>query len=264
MESNMPSQPLPDPDFIDRDAQAVTSEMVSQYEAQAGKNLYPAQPERLMVDVIAYRETLLRIAIQEAAKQNLVRFARAPMLDYLGELVCVSRLPARAAQAAPLPESAVIPAGAGLRAKDGSLFILQSGLTLPAGAASATGVAVAAGTGTAGNGFMPGEITGPDGSLWPENVAAVNVTTSFGGAAVSAGRDGDRLQIDPRLGRQSTAAPLNNHFTFFSAKNKEGGISPAFRNYYDCPICPCRLTTWICSCHAPQRLSAPGPCGPAQ
>lgn len=84
--------PLPEPSFIDRDPQVVTAELVAMYESLTGKTLYPAQPERILVDLIAYREQLLRIAIQEAAKQNLVEYAIYPMLDYLGELVGVTRL----------------------------------------------------------------------------------------------------------------------------------------------------------------------------
>ena len=80
---------LPEPSFIDRDPQAITAEIVAQYEQLTGKTLYPAQVERLLIDVIAYRETLVRIGIQEAAKQNLVAYARAPMLDYL------TRIPGR-------------------------------------------------------------------------------------------------------------------------------------------------------------------------
>jgi phage-related baseplate assembly protein len=78
---------------IPDDPQAVTDELVAAYETATGKTLYPAQIERLLIDLIAYRETLIRAAINDAARQNLVRFARAPMLDYLGELVGVSRLP---------------------------------------------------------------------------------------------------------------------------------------------------------------------------
>jgi len=79
--------------IIPDDPQAVTSEIIAAYETATGKTLYPAQIERLLIDLIAYRETLLRAAINDAARQNLVRFARAPMLDYLGELVGVARLP---------------------------------------------------------------------------------------------------------------------------------------------------------------------------
>ncbi len=81
-------------DVVPNDPGVITAELVAQYEAATGKTVYPAQIERLLIDLIAYRETLLRAAINDAARQNLVRFARAPMLDYLGELVGVARLAA--------------------------------------------------------------------------------------------------------------------------------------------------------------------------
>lgn len=84
---------LTEPDFIERDADKITAEMIAQYEAATGKTLYPAQAERLLIDLWAYREMLVRVAAQEAAKQNLVAFAREPMIDYLGELVGVYRPP---------------------------------------------------------------------------------------------------------------------------------------------------------------------------
>lgn len=83
---------LPEPSFIDRDPVAITAELKAAWESTTGKTLYPGQVEALLIDLIAYRESLLRIGIQEAAKQNLVAYASAPMLDYLGELVGVYRI----------------------------------------------------------------------------------------------------------------------------------------------------------------------------
>lgn len=83
---------LPEPSFIDRDPVAIATELKTAWEATTGKTLYPGQVESLLIDLIAYRETLVRIAVQEAAKQNLVAYASAPMLDYLGELVGVYRI----------------------------------------------------------------------------------------------------------------------------------------------------------------------------
>lgn len=43
--------------------------MIAKYEADTGKEtLYPAQAERLLIDLWAYREMLVRVAVQEAAK----------------------------------------------------------------------------------------------------------------------------------------------------------------------------------------------------
>lgn len=37
---------LTEPDFIERDADKITAEMIAKYEADTGKTLYPAQAER--------------------------------------------------------------------------------------------------------------------------------------------------------------------------------------------------------------------------
>lgn len=57
-----------------------------------GKTLQPAQVERILIDVGAYRESLLRIKIQEAAKSNLLSYAPIEVLKHLGELVGVKKL----------------------------------------------------------------------------------------------------------------------------------------------------------------------------
>ncbi|WP_019672321.1 baseplate assembly protein [Psychrobacter lutiphocae] len=83
---------LPEPSFIERDANKITDALIAKYEELSGKPLYPAQADRLMVDVIAYREMMIRTAINEAAKQNLIAFADGVMLDYLGDFFGVVRL----------------------------------------------------------------------------------------------------------------------------------------------------------------------------
>ena len=89
---------LPIPNFIERNAQQIIDEMVADYEVRVGRTLEPAQVERLIINALAYRELLLRNQVQQAALQNLLSFAKAPMIDYLGELLGVTRLPAAAAQ----------------------------------------------------------------------------------------------------------------------------------------------------------------------
>lgn len=81
------------PKIVDDDPAAIAAGLKAAYEAATGRTVYPAQAEQLLIDICAYRESLCRAAINEAARQNLVAFARAPMLDYLGELVGVVRLP---------------------------------------------------------------------------------------------------------------------------------------------------------------------------
>ncbi len=205
----MPSSSLPEPSFIDRDATAITQEMVSMYETMTGKTLQPAQPERLMVDVVAYREMMLRVAIQEAAKRNLVRYAPAPMLDYLGELVCVTRLAAQAAsttvrlsQETATAQDVIVPSGARFRAKDGQTFSLNGAAVIPAGAQTVIGAAVAEVAGAGANGFLAGEIVSDDGDSWPAGVSGVSIGVSYGGADEE---DDERLRSRILLGPEGFA-----------------------------------------------------------
>lgn len=78
--------------FIDRDANVITAELIELYEKLSNKKLYPAQADRLFIDVIAYREMLIRTQIQQACEQNLLAFANGVMLDYLGDFFGVLRL----------------------------------------------------------------------------------------------------------------------------------------------------------------------------
>lgn len=77
---------LPEPNFIERNPETITKEWVELYEKKSGKVLQPAQIERLMVDVGAYRETILKMKIQETAKQNLLSYAPFDILEHIGDL----------------------------------------------------------------------------------------------------------------------------------------------------------------------------------
>jgi len=92
---------LPIPSFVnDADGlnpSLVLNDMVAAYELATSRTLYPAQVEQLLIDLYAYRETLIRNAIQACGVQNLLAFAAYPMLDYLGEYLNCPRLPAQPA-----------------------------------------------------------------------------------------------------------------------------------------------------------------------
>lgn len=180
---------LPGPDFVVRDPDAVTRQMVAQYEALTGKTLYPAQVERLLVDVIAYRESLMREAVQDAAKLNLVRYSRAPILDYLGENIGVGRLPAAPARTtlrftfSPAPvSSTLLPEGVVVEGGEVSFACLAQTM-VPPGALSIDVEAACTQAGIVGNGFLAGQIKTLSGSLPGLSVESVqNITTSAGGA----------------------------------------------------------------------------------
>ncbi|MDH0343607.1 baseplate assembly protein [Chromobacterium haemolyticum] len=206
------------PKFIDDDPHLVTAELIDAYQKMSGKTLYPGQVERLLIDLIAYRESVVRAAFNDAGRQNLVAFARAPMLDYLGELVGVSRLPAQHARCTvriAFPQSLalaqVIPAQT-LVAGGGVQFQTLASQIAPAGSTSIDLPVSATEAGAAGNGFVPGQIN----TLVDElevDASVVNIDTSAGGADAE---DDERLRARIRLAPESfsvagSAASYRHH-----------------------------------------------------
>ena len=195
---------LPEPNFIDRDPQAITAEMVASYEAMTGKTLQPAQVERLIVDLFAYRESLVRIGIQEAAKQNLVAFARAPMLDYLGELVGVYRLAEKTARAdvrvvfaQPLATALEIPAGTRFEAS-GIQFQSTGKQVVAVGSVEVDVPVEAVESGVTGNGFLAGQINALVDDLGVDVASVANIGMTFGGSeAESDDRLRERIRLAP-------------------------------------------------------------------
>lgn len=162
---------LPEPHFIDRDGATIETECIAYMESPVtgiGRTLAPGGYERALVSMVAYRETLLRIAIQEAAKQNLVAYSRYPMIDYLATIAGGGRLAARPASApivwtlpAPRPGDEVVPAGTQLRSGDGKVtFATDEDVTILAGQTTSPSVnATCTVAGILGNGYGPGQIS---------------------------------------------------------------------------------------------------------
>jgi phage-related baseplate assembly protein len=158
---------LPEPKLIHTDTELIVAEMASTWELTVGKTLYPAQPESLFIRTIAYRETLLRIAMNEAIKQNLVLFATFPMLDHLAAFWGLERLPAAAARCtlsftltAIALSDTLIPSGTRVRSKDGLvIFATDADLYISAGALNGETTAVADIDGILGNGYAAGDIS---------------------------------------------------------------------------------------------------------
>jgi phage-related baseplate assembly protein len=176
------------PQFIERDAQKIISEMVALYEQITGKTLQPAQPERLLINAFAYRELLLRQGIQSAALQNLVDFSTAPVLDYLGALVGVTRLAAAPAECVIRftlvagHGNVTIPAGTRVSSLDGkAVFRTKEAANVLVGINTADVEADCDTSGIIGNGYTVAQIAT---ILDPQAfiVSATNLATTAGGA----------------------------------------------------------------------------------
>lgn len=180
---------LPEPNFINRDPDTITQEWINLYEEKSGKVLQPAQIERLMVNVGAYRESVLRVEIQETAKKNLLSYAPLDILKHIGEPLGVSQLLADCAVTTlkfyldePLDFDFKIQAGCEVETKDG-LFIFKTAedIEIDAGETSIAAKAVCETAGAAANNYAIGAINNLITPL--SYISKVeNITISSGGA----------------------------------------------------------------------------------
>ncbi|WP_415843322.1 baseplate J/gp47 family protein, partial [Xenorhabdus thuongxuanensis] len=198
---------LTEPNFIERDAEKITTEMIAQYEADAGKTLYPAQAERLLINLFAYREALIRMRVQEAAKQNLVQFACAPILDYLGELVGVYRLPAQPAHTTlqfsvdeVLERDVLIPVGTRVSASDSIIFATNTDAVLKTGMRFVNVSATCMDAGLSGNGWQPAQVSTLLDEIDDIDLQVTNIIASSGG---SAEESDDRLRVRIKMAPES-------------------------------------------------------------
>jgi len=214
---------LPEPHFIDRDPEQVRVECLAKYEAETGRAVVPAQFEAQIIDLIAYRESLIRIAIQEAAKQNLPTYARFPMIDHLGGIVGLTRLEAQPARTmvrfaleSPLGVATPIQEGTRVRTKDGRVtFATDADAVIPAGETTVDVGATAIATGPIGNGYLPGQVVDIVDQLDAE-LAATNLTTTSGGAA---SEDTERLRVRFPLAVQALSGAGPEEAYTFHAKS---------------------------------------------
>lgn len=198
------------PKFINDDPTAIAKEIAAYYQEKAGKQLYPGQVEQLLIDLIAYRESMARAAFNDAGRQNLVAFARAPMLDYLGELVGVTRLSAQRATGKvklTFPALAsdsgmtqvILPAGSKIAGNANVQFQTTAELvaTLNAGKQEFTMDVEATVRGDIGNGFQPADLN--------QLVDDPGVKVDVVGVGVTAG--GIDVEDDERLRERIRLAP---------------------------------------------------------
>lgn len=222
---------LPPPTFVNDadglDPNLILADMIASFEQTANRILQPAQVERLLINLYAYRESLVRNAIQYAGQQNLLAFAVFPMIDYLGQLLGVTRLPAQGALttlqftlAGPLAVAHTIASGTLVGTQDGQFaFATVSALTIAPGGANGTVNATSTTLGSGANGYLPGQISV---QLHPDALVAsvVNTTTSGGGA--NSETDGHlRARIQAAPNQFSVAGPAGA-YRFFAL-----GVDPS-------------------------------------
>ncbi len=197
---------LPEPNFIERDADKITQEWISLYEEKTGKTLQDAQIERLLIDVGVYRENLLRIKIQEVAKSNLLTYAPMEVLEHLAELVGVKKLEGKYAKTKIkfainelLNFDIPIPKGTEIETEDGKFtFATDDDVNILAGTSFVTVDAVCEVTGEGANGYEIGKINNLLTPLSYDVDIVQNTEVSDGGAnEESADNLRERIRLAP-------------------------------------------------------------------
>ena len=198
------------PQFVENDLAQILQEMAAQYEKETGKTLYPAQIDQLLINIVAYREGVVRSAIQDAALQNLVQYARAPAIDCLAAFYGLTRLAATPAIAEmrwqfdePPEHSYVFAAGEivveAATTKDVFKFANESDLIILAGSTHFDYTALCQTAGAAANDIAAGDINRAN-FVFPDALKGkfFNVSATTGGA---------QEETDERLRVRLLAAP---------------------------------------------------------
>lgn len=176
------------PQVVHEDHTLIVSEMQDQYAALTGKTLEPAQIDAFLVDVIGYRELVLRAAINDGARQGLVDFARLPMLIELGKRVSTYLMPAQSAKTTfrfsrtvPVSTATPIPKGFRVESESGAVFATAYEALIPAGQTFVDVLALSDTAGLAYNGLIQGSFKNGFDQL-PDGVEVTNLTMTNGGA----------------------------------------------------------------------------------
>lgn len=180
----------PDYQFFSLDSEAETQRLIAKWEEIMGTPVTPASPQRLFIAWLVENNIALKAEANHAINKNLASRAEGEDLDVLGEdiyhtqrpqaerAVCTVRFHISEAQAAPV----VVPVGTRVTDKGGTLmWALTDDLFIPVGATYADARVECQTPGTAGNGYVKGQVnTMVD--LYDYCDRVENITASEGGA----------------------------------------------------------------------------------
>lgn len=185
---------LPEVSFAEKDINKILNDMITGYEnayfesTGERKKLYPGDPIRIFLYSQALRELQLRVMIDDAAKQNLLKYARKDSLKNLGAFSRTYMFEAKAAKtkmkfilSQARPTDGVIPAGTRVSPGNKIYFATNKDNIVPAGNKEVIVDVTCLEKGEIGNGFTPGQIdTLVDPLPWILKVE--NIKTSAGGS----------------------------------------------------------------------------------
>lgn len=203
-------------DFIETDAAEIYNEILTSLEKSVKEPLYPGDERRIFAEALAAVFISMFNAMNDAAKQKMLRYARGDVLDALGERVGVKRIPATTAGAtvrfaitSPFGANIVIPQGTRLTGDSTRYFATTSAAVIIAGQTYVDVEAESTGTGTDYNGIGIGMInTMVDAVAYIDSVQNITVTS---GAVDEESDDNLRERILAAPSALSTAGPVKGY-----------------------------------------------------
>lgn len=182
--------------FVEVDAKKIYNEMLIAFQTALGEVLYPGDERRIFLEQEAQLIVALYNAINDSAKQNLLRYARGEVLDAIGESKDVMRLVPQKATclmrftlSAPQQTNIIIPKGTRITPDGVYFFETIEEKTIYSGVIEIDIQSVATVAGASHNGFSQGQINALV-DIIPFVGQVTNMDATSGGADIEADDDG--------------------------------------------------------------------------
>lgn len=205
---------MPELNFIEYDARAISETVLEELENGVAEPLYPGDERRIYGEALAQVVVAVYNAVNDACRQKMLRYARGSVLDALGENRDVERNnPTHATTtlsfgvSEPAPSNIIIPAGLRVTGDYVHYFLTDATAVLYAGALSVEVTATAENGGEEYNDIAPGGITK---IVDVSDVPMIDYVTNMDETTGGADEEGDepyRERIREAENRLSTAGP---------------------------------------------------------
>lgn len=216
--------------FVQVDGEKMIREARERLEEKLGERLMPSDERNLLLMHVMQVIIGAYAHIDQAARNNLLRYAWGDTLDAMGERVATARLQAMPAKtavqctlSAPRAVTTIIPQGTRVTPDSRAHFATVEALAIPAGQTQgmvdAVSILSEQDSGEGHNGYPPGSINALVDPV-PFVATAVNTTVSAGGR----GKEGDdeyRERIRLAATRYSTAGPADAYIYHARSANTD-------------------------------------------
>ena len=203
-------------EFITTDAALIFEEVITTLEAGVSEPLYPGDERRIFGEALVPLFVAMYNAMNDAARQKMLRYARGEVLDALGERVGVERMaPTEAATImrfsmnSTIDENVIIPEGTRVTSDNTRYFVTTQAAVIEAGELFVDVEAVSEGGGTMYNDIAVGSV-----NVLVDLIAFIDTVSNIEITAGGADEEDDdnlreRIRVAPS--KLSTAGPVNGY-----------------------------------------------------